>query len=281
MPNISSYRRSRLLGFALALALAGLALGLSIGQAGASNAAGSTLMVTYTSSKSIQVKLADGTVVGSGTPVPAGSYTVLVYDDPNTYPNPRFTINGPGVAVSSDLNSTGMGLDEPASLGPYTFQTSSTYTVEDTNMGASSLVTFTTTATSGGSSSTVTSTASSSTVATTTTMMTTTTTATTTTTPSVAKTLGTLKGSVSAAGKAALSFDGKAPKRVKAGRYKVTVVDHSRKAGLFLGEASKHTLTLSGLAALGTSTHTVSLSAGKWFFEASSSGPKSSFTVVK
>ena len=173
-------------------------------------------MVTYTSSKSIQVKLSDGTVVGAGTPVPAGSYTVLVYDDPGTYPNPKFTINGPGVALSSDLNSTGMGLDEPATLGPVTFQTSSSYSVEDTNIGASSLVTFyhhgqlgrldldrpprprPTAATS-------------------TVMTTTTATTTTSPGPKPTPTLGTLKGAVSAAGKATLTFDGKAPKNSRPG----------------------------------------------------------------
>lgn len=257
------------------LALCGLTLGLSIGSIGATGAraAGTTLNITYTSAKSLQVKLSDGTV----TPIPAGSYTVLVYDDPGTDPNPKLTINGPGVSVSSDLNSTGMGIDQPATLGPYTFQPSSSYTVEDTNIGASSLVTFTTTATSGSSG------GSTSTVSSGSTGSGQTTTVTTQTTPvsKKVKLLGTLKGTVSASGKPTLTFDGKALKTLKAGRYSVTVVDHSKKAGLILGQVSKHAITLSGAAAVGTSVHTITLSAGKSFFEASTAGPKTSFTVSK
>jgi hypothetical protein len=263
------------------LALCGLALGLSIGSVSATGArsASSTLDITYTSAKSLQVKLSDGTVAGSGTLVPAGTYMVLVYDDPGTDPNPKLTINGPGVAVSSDLNSTGMGIDQPATLGPYTFQTSSSYTVEDTTIGASSLITFTTTATSGTSGGTTSTVPSGSTGS----GQTTTTTATTTTTPASKKVkpLGTLKGSVSASGKPTLTFGGKTLKSLKAGLYSVSVADHSKKAGLILGQSSKHAITLSGAAAVGTSVRTVTLSAGKSFFEASTSGPKTYFSVIK
>ena len=59
------------------------------------------------------------------------------------------------------------------------------------------------------------------------------------------KMTGTLKGSVSATGKGLLMFGGRIPKTLKAGRYTVTVVDQSKKAGLVVGQASKRPVTLS------------------------------------
>jgi hypothetical protein len=260
------------------LALSGLTLGLSIGSLTAvgARAAGTTLNIVYTSARSVQVKLSDGTAVGPGSPLPAGSYTVLVYDDPGTDPNPKLTINGPGVAVSSDLNSTGMGIDQPATLGPFTFQSGASYSVEDTNIGASSLVTFSTTSGSGGS------TGSTSTVSSGTTGGGQTTTAPTSTTPHSknVKLAGALTGSVSASGKATLTVGGQAVKKLKAGLYSVSVVDHSKQAGLIVGELGRPPITLSGAAAVGTSMHTLNLSAGKGFFEPSSSGPRTYFTVT-
>ena len=274
----SSSRRGRLLVAAAALALGGLALGLSLGSTGAvgAPAAATTINVTYVTAKTLQVKLSDGTTIGPGSPLPAGSYSVLVYDDPNTYPNPNFTMNGPGVAISSNLNSTGMGLDEPATFGPFNFPVGASYNVEDTNIGASSLVTFSTTA--GGSGGGSTSTGS------TTTSQTITTTRTTTTTitsgpPAALKTVGTLDGIVSSAGKPTLTFSGRAVKTLEAGRYKVKVTDHSKKVGLIVWKLGGRPVTLSGAAAVGTSTHTVILGAGKTFFETSTRGPKTYFTV--
>ena len=85
---------------------------------------------------------------------------------------------------------------------------------------------------------------------------------------------------MSAAGALALSFDGKAVKMLKAGRYTITVTDHSKLAGLMIGESSMMVTTLSGVAAVGTSTHTVTLSAGKWFYEGTLHGARTSFTVT-
>jgi hypothetical protein len=92
--------------------------------------------------------------------------------------------------------------------------------------------------------------------------------------------VGTVKGSVSVTGKPALSFNGKAVKTLKAGRYTVMVVDHSKKAGLIVWPLGKHSITLSGAAAVGSSSHTVTLGAGKWFFEALTRGPRTYFSVT-
>jgi hypothetical protein len=153
----SGSRRGRFLVVGATLAVCGFALGVGVAGISGARADSATLTVTYTSATALQVKLGSGAVVPSGGVIPAGSYMVIVYDDPSTDPNPKLTISGPGVGLSSDLNSTGMGIDQPSTFGPYTFQTSSSYTVEDTNIGASTLVSFTTTATataSGGSTST-------------------------------------------------------------------------------------------------------------------------------
>jgi hypothetical protein len=92
--------------------------------------------------------------------------------------------------------------------------------------------------------------------------------------------VGTIKASVSAAGKPALTFAGKAVKTLKKGRYMFTVADHSKKAALIVWPLGKHALTLSGAAATGSTSHSVTLSTGKWFFEASISGPRTYFTVT-
>jgi hypothetical protein len=241
-------------------------------SAGAARADNATLLITYTGPSSLQVKLGSGTVVTQGSTIPAGTYTVLVYDAAvNT--NPKLVISGPGVNLVTDLNGTGMGLDQTAQFGPYTFETSSTYTIEDTNVGASTLVSFSTSAT-------------------------TTATASTGSTSSVASTgsggshsgggsgsssgaelAGTLTASVSSSGSASLLLDGKKVKALKAGRYQVTIADRSRAAGLTVGKDSTH-ITLSSTAGTGTSSRTLTLSAGRWYVEPSAHGPRSWFTVV-
>ena len=263
-----------------ALVLCGCAIGLGGASAGvATSRATATLAVTYIGSSSIQVKLGDGTTVRSGSVIPAGSYTLQV-DDPD-YPNPKFTMNGPGVSVSSDLNSTGMGIDRPAFLGPYTLQTSSTYSVGDANMGSSVTISFTTSASatasgsssggssSSGSSSSGSSGSSSSSSSSSSGSM-----------SSTMKMVGTLKASVSTAGKPALMFGGKSVKTLKAGRYTLTVADQSKKAAFIVWKLGSHAMTLSAVAATGSSSHTVTLSAGKWFFEGAMSGPRTYFTVT-
>jgi hypothetical protein len=129
MPE-GSRRRGRLL-----IALAALAISFVVPSAGVARSRADVLAVTYIGSTSLQVRAPDGTAVRSGGTLPAGSYQVQV-DDPD-YTNPKFQITGPGVNVSDDLNSTGMGIDRPAYLGPYTFQANASYRIQDANIGAS------------------------------------------------------------------------------------------------------------------------------------------------
>jgi hypothetical protein len=233
--------------------------------------AASNLQVTYVGSTSLQLSV-DGSAVGAGASVPAGSYTVLV--DDADYATPRFQMTGPGVSISSDLNSTGMGIDRPATFGPFTLQANATYTVRDANMGAS--LTFSTGAPSGsssgsggtsggttGSGATSGSSGSSSSSG-----------------SGAAKTLGTLAGSISAAGKAALSFGGKPVKTLKAGIYTLSVSDHSKRVGLVVEKLGFPAMKESGAATVGSHSARLTLSPGKWFFLASPGGAKSYFSVT-
>ena len=245
------------------------------------------MYVNYTGPTTVQITVG-GSIIRTGGSVPAGLYTVLVYE--NGYNStPRFTMTGPGVSISSDLNSTGMGVDGVSAFGPYTFSSGASYTVQQVGGAA---VTFSTTAASGGSSggsssggstggssaggssggsssggtsggsSGGTKTGSGSSMSTGTKMM------------------GTLKGVVSVSGKGTLTFAGKAAKTLKAGRYTVSVDDQSKKVGLIVGQTAKKPITISAAATVGKSSHSVTLSAGKWYFAASTSGPKTYFTVT-
>lgn len=267
-------RRSLRVGGVFVLAGSALLGGggsLEVGAARADTSA--SLMITYTTPTSLQVTLGDGTVVTSGSVVPAGSYEVHVLDDAVSGDlNPNIRVSGPGVTVASNLN-TGMGIF-PAAFGPFTFQTSSSYSIEDSILGASSLVTFTTTATSatgggqtvGGTTGTASSGSSPG----------------ASSSPSsggAALTHKALSGSVNSAGTPALLLNGRPLEKVKAGSYTVTIEDHSRKDGFILEDGSQRTV-ISGAAALGKHAITIMLRPGKWFFEASEAGRKFSFFVT-
>src|ERR1700704_5038241 len=90
------------------LALSLCAGAVSIGaQAGvARTRADAVLNVTYVGSTSLQVRLGDGSTVRSGGAVPAGTYQVLVEDD--DFATPNFKMGGPGVNITSNLDSSGM-----------------------------------------------------------------------------------------------------------------------------------------------------------------------------
>lgn len=271
-------------------------LALVSGSAGFATPANSSMLtVVYTGSTTFQVTLAGGGVVETGTVIPAGSYTVTVDDDVNSGDsNPEFTITGPGVDFANNLNSTGMGIDDVSNFGPFIFQTSSSYSIEDTNIGASSLITFTTTATSSASGGSNPSESSSSTSVTTpasgspggsasnksSTVSSSTTETGAGSGASDTKTAtipGVLKATISAAGTPTLIFDGTAVKTLKPGIYTLSVEDHSRSARFILGHGTTHTLTLDRSTRLPTA---ITLSTGKWFVE-SSTGGRVPFVVAK
>jgi hypothetical protein len=241
--------------------------------AGAAGTADGVLLVTYTTATSLQVTLGDGTPVRAGSVVPAGVYSVQVKDDPNTGDqSPGFIVNGPGVNVTSNLDSSGMGIDGLSQFGPVTLQPSSSYRIGDTDL-SSAVITFTTsaTATAGGGTTTTP-------AITVTTSGGTSTTAGTSSGSTSTALAGTLQASVAASGKVTLTMAGKAVKSLRPGRWKVTVSDHSRTSGFILGKGSKAVLSLKVAAAHGS--RTVTLTAGKWFVAASAKGPKTAFSVT-
>jgi hypothetical protein len=252
----------RLPAAAALIALA--ASGLLAGQA---KADATTINVFYNNGgQSLTVKLSTGqTIAPGGGSVPAGSYQVLVYDQ-NDNMNPQFVMSGPGVSINSNLNTTGMGLDIPEAFGPYTFNQGASYTVSDSNIGSSSALSFSISAGSSGGSSGGGSTSSGG--------------GTTSsgggtagsgggTAGSTTQMLGTLTASLSASGKAGLQLSGKTVKTLKPGRYtfKVPV-----KKTLILGKTGGGTSKLKG-------SKTMTLTKGKYFLEATSKGPRFSFSV--
>jgi len=249
-----------------ALACAGAGLAAIAG--GARTLAPGTLRVEYIRSSSLQFQDNNGSPIQS---IPAGSYQVVV-DDPDD-PNPSFNMSGPGVSLSNNnLNSSGMGIDRPAFFGPFNFQAGATYTASDSNMSSPAISLSVTSG--GGSSGGGTSTGSSG-------VTTTQSTGTgKTVTTSVPKVVGTLAGAVSAGGKATLTVSGKTVTKLKAGRYRLTVADHSKHAGLLVQKLGYPAMTESATARTGTSSHTLTLSPGKWFFAASSAGKKTYFNVT-
>jgi hypothetical protein len=249
----------------LSLALAAGALLYVCGVASArSGNDGLTINVVY-SATSLQATLSNGSVLSSGAVVPPGPYSIVVYDSGSDQ-SPQFTVSGPGAEMSSDLNPSGTGIEVPIAFGPFVLQPSSSYEISDASMTASAGISFTTSAT--GSSVTP--------------GQTTTTTAGASPSPSglkTAGTLGTLTLTVGANGKPVFAFAGKPVKTLKTGKYSLFVGDLSKKAGALIGHGKARPSTLSSAAAVGVTSHTLELTSGKWFVEASTKGPKIYFTV--
>ena len=80
---------------------------------------------------------------------------------------------------------------------------------------------------------------------------------------------GTLTGGIDTAGRLSLLFKGKSVGSLKAGRYKVSLLDETAKAAFILRLLNKQPRTLSGKAFVGRHTVTVSLKAGQWMFYSS------------
>jgi hypothetical protein len=187
---------------------------------------------------------------------------------------PDFELTGPGVSIQTPVDSG----DGDSAEFDATFLPASTYVAVDSNQPSASTVTFSTQATgivaaptlttggkpaastaSGGGSSAVG-------------------TALPSTKPVVAR--GTLEGTVSAAGKPALSFHGKPVASLLAGKYTIVVVDHSKSAGLIIQGVHQGTFTVAGGSFVGTHTTTLTLPAGQWFYYPTFVGHKSYFIVV-
>jgi hypothetical protein len=216
--------------------------------------------VQYSLSGTITANLPDGTPLGvtSGSPtvIAAGYYNFEMIGPGGCASIPQFIIKGPGLYLSDNLdggetdhvehlvhlltNSTYTWSNDAFPLVIHTFQTNSVVvgTPPDPNSK------------NGLSSSKHTTVSSTSLVG-----------------AGVLPFRGTLTGTVSPAGRLTISYKGKSVASLKAGQYTIRVTDKSSTEGLVL-QKLKHsaTVSVSGLAFVGTRSKTLPLSAGKWFF---------------
>jgi hypothetical protein len=91
---------------------------------------------------------------------------------------------------------------------------------------------------------------------------------------------GTLAGTVSSNGTPTLSYKGKTVTELVAGKYTVSVVDHSKTGGFIIQEIKKTATTVTGIPFVGKKTVTINLTAGQSFFYPTFVGKKSYFIVV-
>ncbi len=249
--------------------------------AGSRAAVSQTLDAGFDASGNIYLTFADGSPIGSssapGTLIPAGTYTIVLNNNGlDDYGNPHeYEIVGPGVNLSA-----GQAVQATWTA---TFQPGSTYVYEDVLNPTTERGVFGTPGSgagtappapppsptapgspgggrSGGSSA-----------------------------PSSASPFGKkatpvfrgrLVGTVSAAGKLALTFKGKGVASLVSGRYTVTVTDRSTKSGFVLQEIHQPAITISPAGHVGTRTVTVDMSPGQWVFYPTFVGRKSYFIVI-
>ena len=215
-----------------------------------------SLNVTFAANGSISVALPNGTPVGttSGSPtvIPAGFYTVLLTGPGGCTSMPHFDLRGPGETIHDNLNE---GESDNVTYNAY-FMPNSTYTW--TSDAAPTVVhTFVTTSdiegtapprsANGLSSSNHTTVSSSNLIG-----------------SLVLPARGTLIGTVTAAGKLTISYNGKSISTLKAGSYTLKVNDLSSTTGFMLRRGKYAPLSITSATFVGKRTETVRLTAGHW-----------------
>lgn len=236
-----------------------------------------SLNVTFSTGGAIAVTLPDGTPVGvstgSPTVIPAGYYTLFL-SGPGCVNVPFFTLRGPGVNISDNLeegevtsdsytadfqaNSTYTWTDEATPGVVYTFQTSSSVLGTPTPLPDGGYAVSNDSGTAA-SSDPIGSGASAS--------------------PALSV-KGSLTAAVSAAGKLSLLYKGKAVTTLPPGRYTVSVNDKSRTNGFMLERVGHAPLSLIKPGKVGKASATVDLTSGQWFFAAHAAGVKTYFIVL-
>ena len=256
---------------ALALLVAAVALGLTLGRA--ADAAEPTLYANYSPGCTF------GFVNDGGSPVTSvapGTYQIVVAT-PFAFSNGlascefvEFDLTGPGVHLTTDLGSG----DAEVEQHTVTLQPGGTYTVQDDGRPAQTRRTFTV-ATSGSAAAVGASTGASSSSSSSA--------ATRGGTPSkdvVGSAVGTLDAVVARSGKVTLVNGKQSVSFLRSGRYTIRVVDRSKLAG-FAVQTVKHTpRTLSTAPFTGSRSVTVTLAAGQWYF-LSPGGARHPFIVTR
>jgi hypothetical protein len=235
-----------------------------------------TLMVDYSYTGDITVTLPSGQPVGvkSGTPtvIPAGYYNVEL-SQPGCVDTPTFILSGPGVSIFDNLQNGEVVTDAVAA----NLQPNSTYTWRSGAVNPPAIFTF---QTSGDIVGTPPPPSGRAAKGPTSTNPQTNTSVVGSGTSSGTKQQGSLAGSVSSAGAAALSFKGKAVTILKPGKYTLTVTDESPAHGFMLRRASRPPINLTGVTFVGRRSTTVTLTTGQWYIAASPNGKKSYFAVT-
>jgi hypothetical protein len=249
------------------------------GSPGSREALLPTLYVNYTMGCTFTITNDAGATVTSIAP---GNYQVLIIT-PGPFGAPdlsgstdftackgfvQFQLIGPAVNISTTLDYGDLDHD----LEDATFAPSSTYLAQDLNQP--SVAHWTLTTTSSGSPTAPT------TPATTTSPATPSPVPTTTVHPKPARLLGTLAASVTTAGNVTLTYQGSAISSLSAGRYTITVTDHSKKGGFVLKQIHKAAATLTTSVFVGRRSVTLTLGPGEWFFYPTPAGKQSNFIVV-
>jgi hypothetical protein len=271
----------RTYGALVTLVALGAGLAGGVGAHGASDAVSSTLNAGFDADGNIYLTFADGTKIGNPTPpgtlVPAGSYTIDLYNNSlDDLGNPHsFHLSGPGVnlAANGTVQATWTA----------TFQASSDYSFYDDDNPSSKF--FFGTAGSGATSTVPT-------VSTTSTPPPTT----TATTPKATNNSPLASGTKSVAsastyrgildarveqGRVTLTRNGKAVAEVLQGRYRIVVTDTSRTGGFTIQETGRPSTTVSGVTFVGKRSATLELTAGQWFFYPTFVGHKTYFIVER
>jgi hypothetical protein len=239
-----------------ALTAASLVLASSAPAAQQRSAVHLSMHVLFTDTGEISVTLPDGSPVGtkSGAPttIPAGYYSLLLSGPGACTLVPYFVLNGPGVAISDNMdqgeeefleyvvdlqpNSTYTWRNGDAPNVTYTFQTSS----QVLGTKAPQAI-WTGPVTSKSSNKDIVG-------------------------SGLPATRGALTATVTAAGKLNLTFKGKKVTTLRSGRYTLTVVDGSPWSGFVAQPAKKKAQNLTNAPFVGRRTATMQLSKGKWLF---------------
>lgn len=259
----------------VAFALAGLGLGA------ASSAATPIIDVVFNADGGLTVTYG-GAPLGSpsapGTVIPAGAYDVIV-DNSLGDVGITFTLTGPGVDLQTDVD----GGESATETWPETLQPNSTYTFQDASAPGTSQVFSTSSSSVGQAPTTTTTSATGSAIETngpTSGSTTTTSRSTATTVPAPVPLRGTLEATVAADGALSLRDKGKPVASLPAGRYTITVDDHSKTSGFTLQEVRDPALILTTAPFVGERTTTVTLGVGQWVFYPSFVGAKTYFIVI-
>jgi len=283
--QLSSIQRARNVPVFLGIVVLGATIALELG-AGRSHAAvasqravSSTMNAYVHDDASIGLNFADGTGVGSQAKVPPtippGTYTINVVDDAYEH---NFHLMGPGVDLSTpidDVETTTWTVTlQPGSS--YRFQcdahpdfmwgafvTSGTAVSTGSTSAGSSSGGSGSGSSSGSSSKTSSGGGSSSSAA----------------AGSKSSLAGTLIGTVDGAGKVTLTWGGIPVTKIQPGRYEITVGDRAKTQSFVLQQQGHAAKILSGVAAVGDHTVTLTLTAGTWTFYSSAAKKKTSFTV--